>query len=164
MVQHRLALSVPALALSSLGVAGLVYAPAATTDDRTATPMPGVFRRCDHSADTFYPSRGDGRAIAFIGAGQQNSVTADVQLFTAVPNTHYIVRLIQTPRPSLTCAPGDPGVAEAALDTDAVGAATVSVQATALPGTTGAWVIVDRPAEFSQTPAEFYTSDFIADV
>jgi hypothetical protein len=147
-----------------MGLVGLICAPTATTDDRTATPMPGVFRRCDHSANTFYPSRGDGRAIAFIGAGQQNSVTADVQLFTAVPNTHYTVRLIQTPRPSLTCSAGDPGVAEAALDTDATGAAAVSVHAPALSGTTGAWVIIDRPAELSQTPAEFYTSDFIADV
>jgi hypothetical protein len=163
MFRHGRALRLAALALGSIGVVGLICAPPATTDDRTVTPMAGVFRRCDHSADTFYPSRGDGRAIAFIGVGQQNSVTADVQLSTALPNTHYIVRLIQTPRPSLTCFPGDPGVAEAALDTDAVGAATVSVQAPTLPGTTGAWVIVDRPAEFSQTPAEFYTSDFIAD-
>jgi hypothetical protein len=38
----------------------------------------------------------------------------------------------------------------------------VTVEDGILPGATGAWVLIDRPREYSQKPAEHYTSDFIA--
>jgi hypothetical protein len=57
-----------------------------------------------------------------------------------------------------------PGVGTAGLDTDGAGAGAVTLQTPAPAGTTGAWVFLDRPGEYSQTPVEFYTSDFIADV
>jgi hypothetical protein len=36
------------------------------------------------------------------------------------------------------------------------------VQGPIASGATGAWVIVERPSDHSQTPAEFYTSEYIA--
>jgi len=50
------------------------------------------------------------------------------------------------------------------LDTDAAGSGTVTVQDAIRPGTKGVWVIVERPDPHSQTPAEFYTSEFLAPV
>jgi len=37
----------------------------------------------------------------------------------------------------------------------------VSVRGPVASGATGAWIYITRPGEFSQTPAEFYTSDFV---
>ena len=36
---------------------------------------------------------------------------------------------------------------------------TVTVQETIRPGTTGVWVMIERPNGHSQNPAEFYTSE-----
>ena len=148
---------------STIGLLAAVTAPIAAADDRTRVPMPGVFKRCDFSANTYVPAAGNGRALALISSGQQQ-VVAEVELLTAKPNMHYTARLIQTPRQSLACSAGDPGVTAASLNTDAFGAASVVLRAPILSGTTGAWVFIDRPAEYSQTPAESYTSYFIAKV
>jgi hypothetical protein len=48
------------------------------------------------------------------------------------------------------------------LDTDAGGAGTATVQDSVRPGTTGVWVIVERPNPHSQNPGEYYTSEFVA--
>jgi hypothetical protein len=50
------------------------------------------------------------------------------------------------------------------MGTDAAGGGTVTVQDTIRPGTTGVWVIIERPNGISQNPAEFYTSEFVAPV
>jgi hypothetical protein len=81
------------------------------------------------------------------------------------PGTHYNVGLIEKRRPSsATCGPGDLGTAFTGLDTDAGGAGTATVQDSVRPGTTGVWVIVERPNANSQNPAEYYTSEFVASV
>lgn len=152
-----------AIALAAVGLASLGSAPVASADDQLV-PMPGVFRGCSFSAKTFVPAVGYGRAFAIISPIRQGTVAAQVQIATARPGTHYVVRLIQTPRPSISCGPTDPGVTAASLDTDGVGAASVTVQAPALPGATGAWVSIDLPSEYSQTPLEHYTSDYIASI
>jgi hypothetical protein len=59
---------------------------------------------------------------------------------------------------------GGPGVAVGGLDSDAAGLATTTVQDSIRPGTTGVWVFIQRPGQYSQAPAEFYTSDFVAPV
>jgi hypothetical protein len=46
--------------------------------------------------------------------------------------------------------------------TDGSGAGRVTVKAPIQGNSTGAWVILDRPSEHSQTPAELYTSTFVA--
>jgi len=40
----------------------------------------------------------------------------------------------------------------------------VTIQENIRPGSTGLWVIVERPNANSQNPAEFYTSEFVAPV
>jgi hypothetical protein len=47
------------------------------------------------------------------------------------------------------------------LLTDPAGAGSVTVRGPVASGATGAWMYVTRPGEFSQTPAEFYSSDFV---
>ncbi|KEP38888.1 hypothetical protein MKSMC1_58730 [Mycobacterium kansasii] len=37
----------------------------------------------------------------------------------------------------------------------------MTIQDTVRQGTTGVWVIVERPNSNSQDPAEFYTSEFL---
>jgi hypothetical protein len=81
------------------------------------------------------------------------------------PGVHYSVGLIEEPRPSsATCGPGDPGTAFSGLDTDAAGVGTATVQDSLRSGTTGVWVIVERPSAHSHDPAEYYTSEFVAPV
>jgi hypothetical protein len=50
------------------------------------------------------------------------------------------------------------------MDTDGAGSGTATVQDAIRPGTTGVWVIVERPNGFSQIPAAYYTSEFVAPV
>lgn len=164
MIGHQGARKVAVTVGCAIGLLAMVDAPVAAADDRTVVPLAGVFKRCDFTSNTFTSARGNGRALARIGPAGRQSVVADVELFTGVPSTRYTARLIQTPRPSLTCSLGDPGVTVAALNTDGAGAGMVTLQAPQLAGTTGAWVFLDRPGEYSQTPTEFYTSDFIATV
>jgi hypothetical protein len=152
------------LTLAVVGLSVLGSTPAASADDRVVVPMAAEFRGCSFTAKTFVPALGDARALASISPIRQGTLAAQVRLAEAKPGTHYVVRLIQTPRPAIGCAPGDPGVTAASLDTDGVGAATVDLQAPAVPGTTGAWVSIDLPAEYSQIPVEHYTSDFIATI
>jgi len=91
-----------------------------------------------------------------------SDVTADLQIVGALPDTPYDVRLIEMPRASsASCNAGDPGVAAAVLQTDDGGAGGVTVSDPISPGATGMWMFISRPGELSQTPAEFYTSDFV---
>jgi hypothetical protein len=55
-------------------------------------------------------------------------------------------------------------VAVGSLDSDGAGIANTTLQSSIQSGTTGAWLFVQRPSEFSQAPVEYYTSDFIAPV
>jgi hypothetical protein len=84
---------------------------------------------------------------------------------TYSPGTHYDVGLIQVPRPTgAPCGPGAPGTTFGSLDTHAAGQATTALHDGIRPGTTGVWVIVQQPSEHSETPANYYTSDFVAPV
>jgi hypothetical protein len=124
-----------------------------------------MYRRCDFSTNTFTGPSGYARPFAVVRRTGSTDVVADVTIATAVPFTHYDVRLIQMPRPSSKpCGRGDPGVDVSALVTDAAGAASTTVRGNVAPGATGVWLFISRPDAFRQTPAEFYTTDFIADV
>lgn len=138
----------------------------ATPSDRSAEsggtflPFSGVLRRCDFSANMHSAPTGYGRATAHIRTTDSSQVVADVHLVTALPNTHYDVRLIQLPRPSSsTCNAGDPGTVAGALNTDASGDANATLQTGIASGATSAWVFISRPSAFSQTPAEYYSTD-----
>jgi hypothetical protein len=135
---------------------------AGTAGADTFLPFAQMFRRCDFSTNTFTGPTGYARPTAVLRTAS-NEVVADVNIATAVPFTHYDVRLIQMPRPSsLPCGAGDPGVAVGALVTDGAGAASTTVRGSIEPGATGVWMFISRPDAFRQTPAEFYTSDLIA--
>jgi len=137
----------------------------AAADGSTRVPLVSDLRRCDFSRvnnqlPILRPVLGSASSVIQITG---SSATAEVHLLSpANPGTHYDVGLIQEPRPSsATCGPGDPGTAFTGMDTDASGSATVTVQSAIRPGTTGVWVIVERPSGNAQNPAENYTSDFL---
>lgn len=122
-------------------------------------PLSSQWRACDGSPLKWVPAVGDARATAHMGA-TSGSVITTVDMATAVPNTHYDVRVIQIPRSPMGCGAGAPGVIVGGLQTDAAGVGSTTFQGPVQSGATGAWVIVERPSGSSQTPAEFYSSEF----
>jgi hypothetical protein len=140
----------------------------AAAEGGTRVALDGDLRRCDFSAVNtapMVPRPGLGTGSALIHTSGSRAI-AEVHLVDAPdPGTHFDVGLIQEPRPSsATCGPGDPGTAFTGMDTDAAGSGTVTIQDNIRPGTTGVWVIVERPNANSQNPAELYTSEFVAPV
>jgi hypothetical protein len=137
------------------------------SNSTTVVPLKNTLRSCDFSGtnSTVVAARADASVSSVIRAAG-STVTAEVHLSDpSSPGSHYDVRLIQAPRVSQSpCGPGAPGVAVGSLDSDGAGQATTTVQDSIRSGTTGAWVFVQRPSQFSQDPAEFYTSDFVATV
>lgn len=142
----------------ALVVVSAVSAPPASAAEM---PMTGQWRACDFSKQTWVAAVGYARPVAHL-TNDSGRLNATVDIATAQPNTHYDVRVIQTPRASMGCAPDAPGVIAGGLQTDGTGTGTTTVQGTVTSGATGAWVILERAGQYSQTPAEFYTSDFIA--
>jgi hypothetical protein len=134
----------------------------------TTVALRGALKNCDFS------NVGTAPVVPFLGLGTGSAlihtagstVVADVQLVdTNEPGMHFDVGLIQVPRAaSATCGPGDPGTAYTGLDIADSGVGTVTIQDTIRQGTTGVWVVVQRPNPHSQAPAEFYTSEFVAPV
>jgi hypothetical protein len=156
------------VAISPAAISATLGIDTAAADVATRVPLDNDFRRCDFSLVTPTPPEQDdnlGSASALIHTAGSQAV-AEVHLVDAPdPGTHFDVGLIQEPRPaSATCGHGDPGTAFTGIDTDAAGNATVTIQDTIRQGTTGVWVIIERPNPISQNPAEFYTSDFVASV
>ncbi|HEY2501549.1 MAG TPA: hypothetical protein VGI68_09055 [Mycobacterium sp.] len=153
----------------------VVIAPAATfeivkaaAEGGTRVGMDSDLRRCDFSLVAEGPAvprpvLGSGSAVIHTAGSR---VIAEVHLAdTPEPGTHFDVGLIQEPLPSsATCGPGDPGTAFTGMDTDAAGGGTATIQDTIRQGTTGVWVIIERPAAHSHNPAEVYTSEFVVPV
>lgn len=130
----------------------------------TVLPFSQILRRCDFSETDYNGPSGMGRPLGTLRS-DGSTLTADVQLATAVPNMNYDVRMIQVPRtPAQHCWGADPGVAQASLHTDGAGAGSTSLQDSIEPWATGAWVFISRPDRFSQNPTEFYTTDLIAPI
>jgi hypothetical protein len=130
----------------------------------TLLPFSQKLRRCDFSDTDYNGPTGFARTTGVMHS-DGSTVAADVQMATAIPGIRYDVRLIQMPRPSsASCNGGDPGVSTAPLFTDDAGGGAATVAGPIAPGATGAWVVISRPSEFSQDPAEFYTSEFVAPI
>lgn len=136
-------------------------ATASAEASRTMVPLLSNYKTCEFVEQNWVPATGDGRGTAFVSSSG-STVTVDFDLVTAEPNTHYDVRVIQLPRASIGCAPGAPGVFTGGLQTDGLGAGRTTLSGPIASGATGAWVIISRPGEYTQTPAEFYTSEFVA--
>jgi hypothetical protein len=153
-----------ALVVVAAGV--LITSPAiasATPGSTAVMPLSGKFRACDFTLEKWVSAHGYTRGVAHLSTSGPN-VVATVDLATAEPNTSYDVRIIQTPRPSIGCAPGAPGVITGSVQTDAGGSGSTTLQGPIASSATGAWVMVQRPSPYSQTPAEFYTSEFIGSI
>jgi hypothetical protein len=145
--------AMPAVLTVGIGTAG--------AEGATFLSFAQVFRRCDFSDKAYTGPTGYARPTAVVHSSG-SEVIADVQIATAIPNTPYDVRVIQMPRSSASgCNGGDPGVIAGVLLTDPAGAGSVTVRGPVASGAIGAWMYITRPGEFSQTPAEFYTSDFV---
>jgi hypothetical protein len=131
----------------------------------TPVPLRSILRACDFNPLQWVGGENRAAATSVIRTAG-GTVTAEVRLSEpGSPGTHFDVSLIQAPRASSSqCGSGGPGVAVGSLDTDGAGQATTTVQDRIQSGTTGAWVLIQRPNPFSQTPAEFYTSDFVAPI
>ncbi|SOX56612.1 hypothetical protein MAAFP003_5320 [Mycobacterium ahvazicum] len=152
-------------AMSTVATTGIATAGA---EAGTTVVLDSKLRRCDFSLVSTVPmvpqsALGTGSVIVHSAGGK---AIAEVHLSDAPePGAHFDVGLIQEPRPgSGGCGPGDPGTAFSGMDTDPAGGATVTVSDTIRPGTTGVWVVIQRPNPHSQSPAEFYTSEFVAPV
>jgi hypothetical protein len=156
-----LAIAVAVAAPLTMALTGQGTAAADGAGGGTAIWFTQVLRRCDYSETHYNGPTGYARPTGVIRS-DGSTVSADIQIATAIPDTHYDVRLIQMPRPSsASCNGGDPGVAVAALNTDGAGGGATTVSGPIAPGATGAWVFISRPSAFGQDPAEFYTTDFI---
>jgi hypothetical protein len=157
-----MALAAPPAAALADGVGG--GGGAAAGSGGTVLPFSQILRRCDFSETDYNGPSGYGGPTGTLRS-DGSTLTADVKIVTAVPNMHYDVRLIQLPRSSaVPCWGADPGVAQGSLNTDGAGAASVTLRDAIEPGATGAFVFISRPDRFSQTPAEFYTTDMIAQI
>ncbi|HYZ67685.1 MAG TPA: hypothetical protein VE666_07765 [Mycobacterium sp.] len=121
-----------------------------------------TFRRCDFSSvPGVGPTDYAGPSAWVRSTG--TAVVADVQVARAIPGTVYVVGLVQMPHSSAVgCNPGDPGVISGVLTADDFGNGSATLRGPIASGATGAWMYVSRPGYLSQTPDEFYTSDFIA--
>ncbi|MEE6178104.1 hypothetical protein [Mycobacterium sp. 050134] len=166
-VMARVATCSAALAVTVIPAATWGFGNAAAQAG-TRVVLDNKLRRCDFSLITeaaMVPRTALATGSAVINRNG-STATAEVHLVDAPePGTHFDVGLIQEPRAaSATCGPGDPGTAFGGLDTDGAGSGTATVQDTIRPGTTGVWVIIERPNAHSQNPGEFYTSEFLAPV
>jgi hypothetical protein len=151
------------LMVVSPAIASATPAESSGSTGAAVMPLLSKFRACDFTLEKWVDAVGYARGIAHVSTSG-STVTATVDMATAEPNTHYDVRVIQTPRASIGCAPGAPGVITGSLQTDAGGTGSTSLQGPIESNATGAWVMVQRPSAFSQTPAEFYSSTFVASI
>lgn len=164
------------IGLTTLAAAVALAAPlgpasSAAADGHDSAGQGGMFvplnqglRRCDYTVTAYNGPTGYARATSVVRTNGSD-VSADVTMDTAIPNMRYDVRLIQAPRPSAaTCHGGDPGVAAGVMQIDGVGHGALTLHDTVEPGASGVWVFITRPDAFSQNPAEFYTSDWLADI
>jgi hypothetical protein len=136
----------------------------ATGGGATVVAFAQIFRRCDFSAKTHIGPTGYAGPSALVRS-TGTEVVADVQVVRAIPGTVYVVGLVQMPHSSAVgCNPGDPGVISGVLTADGVGNGSVTLRGPIAPGATGAWMYVSRPGYLSQTPDEFYTSDFVVSI
>ena len=152
-------------ACGTVATAGIATAGA---EAGTIVVLDSKLRRCDFSLVSTVPmvpqsALGTGSVVIHSAGGK---AVAEVRLSDAPePGTHFDVGLIQEPRPaSANCGPGTPGTAFSGFDTDGAGGGTVTVSDTIRQGTTGVWVIIERPNPNSQNPSEYYTSEFVAPV
>lgn len=105
---------------------------------RTQVPLLSNYKSCDFIQQDFVDATGYARGTAYLSTSG-NTVSADVDFNTAVPDSFYDVRIIQTPRGSMGCGPGAPGVVTGILRTDPGGSGRTTVSGPIDANATGAW-------------------------
>ncbi|OKH84955.1 hypothetical protein EB75_02110 [Mycobacterium sp. ST-F2] len=153
---------VAALTVSALPVATVVAAPAQAAGTSRQTLMSRTYT-CDRQPINYMKFRFPAVPTAEISSDGRTAV-AHVDMLDGARNAQYVVRLIPAPHATLGCLPGDPSIGTGTLSTDGFGNGNSTVQLSVAPGTSGVWVAVELPAPHSQSPAEFYSSDFVASV
>ena len=123
-----------------------------------------MLRRCDFTETDYNGPTGVGRPLGTIRSNG-STVTADVQLATAIAG-HALRHQADPDAPAVV---GDllwrrSRRGAGFVEYGRVGAAATTLQDAIEPGATGAWVFISRPSAFSQDPAEFYTTDFVAPI
>ena len=93
-----------------------------------------------------------------------HTAVAHIDLTSATPDATYLTRMIPAPHAILGCQPGNPTITTGTLATDDRGAGTATLRANIHSGITGMWLALDLPSAHSQTPQEFYSSNYIASV
>ncbi len=151
-----------ALAIATVPAATVAAAPAQAAGTHRMTLMSRTYT-CDRQPINYMKFRFPAVPTAEITSDGRTAV-AHVEMLDGARNAQYTVRLIPAPHGTLGCLPGDPSIATGALSTDGFGNGSSTVQLSVAPGTSGVWVAVDLPAPHSQSPAEFYSSDFVASV
>lgn len=153
--------SITAIAL----VSALNPVVAAPVSAATTIPMRAMLRTCDFTPISSPSSASYGAASAVVRAGG-GTAAADVHISEpGTPGAHFDVALIQMPHASsVPCTTPGPGVAVSTIELDGVGQGSTTVQSGLQSGATGVWVFIQRPSPYSQSPVEFYTSDFVAPV
>jgi hypothetical protein len=139
--------------------------PAVADSGGKIVPLSYRLRTCDGVATNPYtPSSGHGTAYAVISRSG-STVTAEVHMENVTPDIWYGVRLVETPRPGISCGAGDPGVGMGRVYTDGGGIGTTTVTAPVMSGANGAWVSVEGPLGVSnQLVGDFRTSDYVASI
>ncbi|ATA27261.1 hypothetical protein MLM_0169 [Mycobacterium lepraemurium] len=140
-----------AAAVTSLILPAAVSWPAtaAAEGGGTTVVFDNYLRRCDFSKVSIAPKA----PSPMLGTG---SAVVRVNGSTAVAEVH----LVDAPEPGMHFASASSK--NRGRRRPAAGPATVSD--TVRPGTTGVWLIIERPNPNSQNPAEFYTSEFVVPV
>ncbi len=164
-ISSKVSAVVAASLLSTFSLMSTSVAQAAPpTASAIVMPLQGTFRACDFTELSYVGPRGSAQLVARVASVGSGTVVASIDVAAAEPDARYDVRVIQMPRPSIGCAPGAPGVLSGALQTNDVGAGNILVQGPRQSGANGVWVFVERAGEYSQTPAEYYTTTFVASI
>ena len=134
--------------------------------DTASSPMPlsSQWRACDFTKLKWVDAVGDARPVAHVGTDGSGMVVATVDMATALPNTRYDVRVIQTPRAVARLRARRAGRAHRRLQTDAVGGGTTTFGRPRRERRHRRLGDRRTAVRLLADPAEFYTSEFIASI
>lgn len=155
-----------AMGFAIASVAVLTGAGTAVADGTAKiVPLSYRLRTCDGIATNPYtPTSAHGTAYAVISRSG-STVSAEVHMANVTPDIWYGVRLVETPRPGISCGSADPGVGMGRVYIDGAGVGTTTVTAPVMSGATGAWVSVEGPLGVqNQLTGDFRTSDYVASI
>jgi hypothetical protein len=151
-----------AIAFTTIGATIVLAAPASAAPGYRMILL-ATMHTCDFQPVDHAMGRSGAEPLAEITTDRHNAA-AHIDMTAGTPNVQYVVRLIPAPHAVLGCPAGDPSITTGTLSTDDSGTGSATLQTRIGPGTTGMWLAIDLPSPHSQTPEEFYSSNYIAAV